>query len=80
MWQPLFISKLYPEDCCHLNGLALRNEPIHDVSLCGRVGLIDKTRPTFLIAKRHLAYTPSFLACFVSPPANEYVCLENRTR
>ncbi|MDP2903608.1 MAG: TIGR03032 family protein, partial [Methylovulum sp.] len=39
LWQPPFISKLVAEDCCHLNGLAMRGgEPTY-VTACSRTNV-----------------------------------------
>src|SRR5512136_1621205 len=35
IWKPLFISKLVPEDKCHLNGVALENGVPAYVTVCG---------------------------------------------
>jgi len=44
IWQPPFISKLAPEDRCHLNGLGLENGKVRVVSLCSRTDIVDGWR------------------------------------
>lgn len=44
LWQPPFISKLAPEDRCHLNGLALRDGQVRYVSFCGKSDVSDGWR------------------------------------
>ena len=44
LWRPPFISKLAPEDRCHLNGLALRNGAARYVSMVSRSDVSDGWR------------------------------------
>jgi len=37
-WRPSFVKKLIPGDCCHLNGLAMRDGQIRYVSALGETG------------------------------------------
>ena len=36
LWQPEFISSLIAEDCCHLNGIALRSDKVRYVTCIGQ--------------------------------------------
>lgn len=36
LWKPNFISKLMPEDRCHLNGIGIRDGVVNFASVCGR--------------------------------------------
>ncbi len=44
LWTPPFISRLAPEDRCHLNGVALRDGQARYVTLCGRSDVADGWR------------------------------------
>ena len=44
IWQPQFISELAPEDRCHLNGLAVRDNEPRYVSSCSRSDVSDGWR------------------------------------
>lgn len=44
LWQPSFITKLAPEDRCHLNGLALRAGQPRYVTACGQTDIVDGWR------------------------------------
>lgn len=44
LWRPPFISRLAPEDRCHLNGLALRDGQPRYVSYCGASDISDGWR------------------------------------
>ena len=44
LWQPPFISKLAPEDRCHLNGLAMENGTPRYVSAVGQTDVTDGWR------------------------------------
>ena len=44
IWQPEFISELAPEDRCHLNGLAIRDNEPRYVSSCSRSDVSDGWR------------------------------------
>ena len=44
LWQPSFISKLVPEDRCHLNGLALRDGKARYVTAVSRSDVADGWR------------------------------------
>lgn len=44
LWQPSFISKLAPEDRCHLNGLALRDGKARYVTAVARCDVADGWR------------------------------------
>lgn len=44
LWKPPFISRLAPEDRCHLNGLALRDGQVRYVSFCDRSDVTDGWR------------------------------------
>jgi uncharacterized protein (TIGR03032 family) len=44
IWKPQFISKLAPEDRCHLNGLAVRDNEPRYVSSCSRSDVSDGWR------------------------------------
>ncbi|MBD2211247.1 TIGR03032 family protein [Nostoc linckia FACHB-104] len=44
LWKPPFISKLAPEDRCHLNGLARRDGQARYITLCGRSDVTDGWR------------------------------------
>lgn len=46
LWKPKFISKLAPQDRCHLNGLALENESPRYVTAVGRTDTPDGWRET----------------------------------
>jgi uncharacterized protein (TIGR03032 family) len=38
LWQPSFISRLVPHDCCHLNGIALQEGILSWATACGQRG------------------------------------------
>jgi uncharacterized protein (TIGR03032 family) len=44
LWRPRFISKLAPEDRCHLNGLAMRNGAPQYVTAVSRSDVVDGWR------------------------------------
>ncbi len=44
VWQPPWISKLVPEDRCHLNGLALRDGKLHYTTALSRSDVTDGWR------------------------------------
>jgi hypothetical protein len=44
LWKPSFISKLAPEDRCHLNGLCLQNGKPKYVTAVSRSDLVDRFR------------------------------------
>jgi len=44
LWTPPFISRLAPEDRCHLNGVALRDGQARYVTLCSRSDVADGWR------------------------------------
>jgi uncharacterized protein (TIGR03032 family) len=44
IWRPAFLSKLAPEDRCHLNGLALENGKIRYVTACSTSDVVDGWR------------------------------------
>ena len=44
LWRPPFVSRLVPEDRCHLNGLALVEGRARYVTLCGRCDTADGWR------------------------------------
>ena len=44
MWQPPWISKLAPEDRCHLNGIALRDGALRYVTAVSRSDVTDGWR------------------------------------
>jgi protein O-GlcNAc transferase len=44
LWQPPFITKLAPEDRCHLNGLALAGGKPRYVTACGQTDIVDGWR------------------------------------
>jgi uncharacterized protein (TIGR03032 family) len=44
IWKPTFITKLAPEDRCHLNGLAMENGQIHYVTACSATDMVDGWR------------------------------------
>lgn len=44
LWRPPFISRLAPEDRCHLNGLATRDGRLRYVTVCGRSDVVDGWR------------------------------------
>ncbi len=44
LWKPPFISKLAPEDRCHLNGLAIVDGQPGYVTACGRSDVVDGWR------------------------------------
>ena len=46
LWKPKFISKLVPQDRCHLNGLALENGSPRYVSAVGQTDTADGWRKT----------------------------------
>src|SRR5262245_35242556 len=44
VWQPKFISKLAPEDRCHLNGLAMDAGCLRYVTVCSTTDIVDGWR------------------------------------
>ena len=44
LWRPPFISKLAPEDRCHLNGVALHNGQPRYVTVCAQTDIVDGWR------------------------------------
>lgn len=44
LWRPPFISQLVPQDCCHLNGLALREGRVRYVSVVSESDVVDAWR------------------------------------
>jgi len=44
VWKPSFITKLAPEDRCHLNGLALEGSQIRYVTACSGTDMVDGWR------------------------------------
>lgn len=44
LWKPSFLSKLAPEDRCHLNGLAWENGCPRYVTVCGQTDVFDGWR------------------------------------
>lgn len=44
LWKPSFVSKLAPEDRCHLNGLAWEHGQPKFVTVCGRTDVFDGWR------------------------------------
>jgi uncharacterized protein (TIGR03032 family) len=44
VWKPKFISKLAPEDRCHLNGLAMQNGAPKYVTAVSRFDVVDGWR------------------------------------
>lgn len=44
IWKPAFISQLIPQDCCHLNGIAIRDGILNFASVCGRYDYADGWR------------------------------------
>jgi uncharacterized protein (TIGR03032 family) len=44
LWKPKFISRLAPEDRCHLNGLALDNGRPHYVTACSTGDVLESWR------------------------------------
>lgn len=59
LWKPPFISKLLPEDRCHLNGMALADNRIRYVSLLARSDKKDGWREKFLEEGGVLLEVPS---------------------
>src|SRR5271163_2004014 len=47
LWRPKFISKLAPEDRCHLNGLAMEDGKARYVSACGTGDSVESWREGF---------------------------------
>jgi uncharacterized protein (TIGR03032 family) len=44
LWKPKFISKLAPEDRCHLNGVAMENGRARYVTACGTGDVVESWR------------------------------------
>jgi uncharacterized protein (TIGR03032 family) len=44
VWKPSFISKLAPEDRCHLNGLGMENGRVRYVTSCSTADIVDGWR------------------------------------
>lgn len=44
LWKPSFITKLAPEDRCHLNGLAMDNGQVRYVTACSTTDMVDGWR------------------------------------
>jgi uncharacterized protein (TIGR03032 family) len=44
LWKPKFISRLAPEDRCHLNGLAMENGRAHYVTACSTGDVLESWR------------------------------------
>jgi uncharacterized protein (TIGR03032 family) len=44
IWKPKFISRLAPEDRCHLNGLAMEEGRVHYVTACSAADAVDGWR------------------------------------
>ena len=44
LWKPKFVSKLAPEDRCHLNGLAIENGRVRYVTACSTGDVIEHWR------------------------------------
>jgi uncharacterized protein (TIGR03032 family) len=44
VWRPAFISRLAPEDRCHLNGVALDGEHVRYVTACSTTDIVDGWR------------------------------------
>jgi uncharacterized protein (TIGR03032 family) len=44
VWKPKFISRLAPEDRCHLNGLAMDNGQVRYVTACGTSDIVNGWR------------------------------------
>jgi uncharacterized protein (TIGR03032 family) len=44
VWKPSFVSRLAPEDRCHLNGLALERGRVRYVTACSRTDIVDGWR------------------------------------
>ena len=44
IWKPPFISKLAPEDRCHLNGVAMEGERVRYVTTCATTDIVDGWR------------------------------------
>ena len=44
LWQPPFISRLAAEDCCHMNGLAMRDGRPRYVTACSQSDVVDGWR------------------------------------
>ncbi len=41
VWEPSLITKLAPEDCCHLNGLAIEDGRVRYVTACSTTDMVD---------------------------------------
>ena len=44
VWKPAFVSRLAPEDRCHLNGLAMDGERVRYVTACSTTDIVDGWR------------------------------------
>lgn len=46
VWQPSFIKELQPDDCCHLNGMAIINDKLKYLTALGQSSEAKGWRPT----------------------------------